>query len=108
MRSALEAIVADESPAVALTEPFGCPIPPRTTANAANGSITFAKHVAPILFKNCVSCHRPGEVAPFSLLTYRDAAKRADFIRDVVASGQMPPWKPHPGAGVFLDASGYR
>ena len=64
LRSALEAIVADESPAVALTEPFGCPIPPRTTANAAAESITFAKHVAPILFKNCVSCHRPGEVGP--------------------------------------------
>ena len=52
-----------------------------------------------------MSCHRPGEVGPFSLLTYRDAAKRADFIRDVVDSGQMPPWKPHPGAGVFLDAT---
>jgi len=105
LRSALEAILADESPTVAQTQPFGCPIPPRTNATAAHESITFAKHVAPILFKNCVSCHRPGEVAPFSLLTYRDAAKRADFIRDVVDSGRMPPWKPHPGAGVFLDAT---
>jgi hypothetical protein len=103
LQSALEAILADESPTVAQTRPFGCPIPPRTNAANSNEPITFAKHVAPILFKNCVSCHRPGEVAPFSLLTYRDAAKRADFLRDVVVIGQMPPWKPHPGAGVFLD-----
>ena len=67
-------------------------------------TITFTKHVAPILWKNCARCHRPGAVAPFSLLTYKDAAKRADFIRDVVSSGQMPPWKPHSGAGVFRDA----
>jgi peroxiredoxin len=105
LQSALEAILADESPAVAQTRAFGCPIPARTDAALASEPITFAKHVAPILFKNCVSCHRPGEVAPFSLLTYRDAAKRADFIRDVVESGRMPPWKPHPGAGVFLDAT---
>jgi peroxiredoxin len=105
LQSALEAILADESPTVAVTQPFGCPIPSRPHAKVINDEVvTFSKHVAPILFKNCVSCHRPGEVGPFSLLTYRDAAKRADFIRDVVNSGQMPPWKPHPGAGVFLDA----
>jgi len=105
LKSALEAILADESPKIALTQPFGCPIPSRTNVAFAKESITFARHVAPILFKNCVTCHRPGEVAPFSLLTYRDAAKRADFIRDVVDSGRMPPWKPHPGAGVFLDVT---
>jgi hypothetical protein len=43
-------------------------------------------------------------VGPFPLLTYKDAAKRADFIREVTANGQMPPWKAHPGVGVFLDA----
>ena len=46
----------------------------------------------------------PEKLRPFSLLSYNDAVKRAEFIRDVMAEGRMPPWKPHPGAGVFLDA----
>ena len=51
------------------------------------------------------ACHRPGEIGPFSLLTYRDAARRATFLYDVAAAGKMPPWKPHAGAGDFLDAA---
>jgi hypothetical protein len=66
-------------------------------------TITYSRHVAAILRDNCVSCHRPGEVGPFSLLTYRDAARRADFIREITASRRMPPWKPRPGYGVFRD-----
>jgi hypothetical protein len=63
--------------------------------------ITYTKHVAPILFRHCVECHRPGEIGPFSLLTYQDAAKRADFLRDITASRRMPPWKPEPHFGEF-------
>jgi mono/diheme cytochrome c family protein len=54
---------------------------------------TFNKDVAPILFEQCASCHRPGEGAPFSLLTYQDAQKRARLIAQVTKSRQMPPWK---------------
>ena len=43
---------------------------------------TFNKDIAPILYENCATCHRPGEVAPFSLLTYQDAAKRASLLTD--------------------------
>jgi hypothetical protein len=82
---------------------YGCPIPTTATANHPVRPVTFNRDVAPILFKSCVRCHRPGEVGPFSLLTYRDAAKRADFIRELTADGRMPPSKPHPGAGVFFD-----
>jgi hypothetical protein len=64
---------------------------------------TYCKDVAPILFKNCASCHRPGEVGPFPLLSYRDAAKRAKFLAEVVAERQMPPWKAVHGFGSFLD-----
>ena len=49
-------------------------------------------------------CHRPGEVAPFSLLTYQDAAKRAAVIARVTKAHVMPPWKPEPGYGDFKDA----
>lgn len=62
---------------------------------------TYNKDIAPILNSQCVLCHRPGEVAPFSLLTYQDAAKRAAIIATVTTSGLMPPWKPEPGFGKF-------
>ena len=73
------------------------------TADAADGP-SYAKDVAPILRNNCAGCHRPGEVGPFSLLTYKDAAKRADFLKEITASRRMPPWKPEPGYGEFHDA----
>ena len=64
---------------------------------------TFNKDIAPILYQNCVTCHRPGEVAPFSLLTYQDAAKRAKLISTVTERRYMPPWKAEPGYGSFAN-----
>ncbi|MEP7273916.1 MAG: cytochrome c [Acidobacteriota bacterium] len=57
------------------------------------GMVTFNKDIARIMFNNCTSCHRPGEVAPFALLSYQDAKKRAKQIADVTGSRFMPPWK---------------
>ena len=65
--------------------------------------ITFSKQVAPILWNNCASCHRPGEIGPFPLLTYKDVAKRAEFIKQITQDRRMPPWKPEPGCGEFRD-----
>jgi mono/diheme cytochrome c family protein len=62
---------------------------------------TFAKDVAPILYRNCTTCHRPGEVAPMSLLTYDDARPYAKAIRDEVGEGHMPPWHADAPAGTF-------
>src|ERR1700679_2353107 len=53
---------------------------------------TWAHDVAPILMGHCVECHRPGQVAPFPLLAYRDAAKRARFLAKTVVARVMPPW----------------
>ena len=64
---------------------------------------TFARDIAPILHGQCATCHRPGELAPFPLLTYDDARKRARQIVKVTSSGFMPPWKPEPGYGTFVD-----
>jgi Flp pilus assembly protein TadD len=63
--------------------------------------ITFSKNIAPILFQYCAPCHRPGEAAPFSLLSYEDARKHADQIAIVTAKRYMPPWPPEPGYGDF-------
>ncbi len=72
-------------------------------APAASDVPTFSKDVAPILFKNCASCHRPGEIAPMSLLTYEDARSWAKAIRDEVLDGTMPPWHADAPHGTFLN-----
>ena len=61
---------------------------------AAGASVNFSHDVGPILYRRCVSCHHAGGVAPFSLLSYQDAAKRAQLIAAVTASHAMPPWLP--------------
>ena len=72
-------------------------------ARAGEAPPTWARDVAPILMAHCVECHRPGEVAPFSLLAYKDAAKRARFLAKTVAARVMPPWSPDGPRGAFVD-----
>ena len=71
---------------------------------AAAPAPTFTRDIAPILYDNCAVCHRPGESAPFSLLTYADARKRAWQMGLVTESRFMPPWKPEAGYGRFAGA----
>ncbi|BCM90906.1 hypothetical protein IAD21_02769 [Abditibacteriota bacterium] len=66
--------------------------------------VTFNKDIAPIIYSNCSSCHRAGEVAPFPLLSYDDAKKRAKQIAIVTESHVMPPWKADEGKEKFADA----
>lgn len=65
---------------------------------------TYTRDVAPIFFAQCTTCHRPGEVAPMSLLTYKDARPWAKAIATQVASGTMPPWHADPAIGEFANA----
>jgi hypothetical protein len=69
----------------------------------AAGIPTFNKDVAPILYKNCTGCHRPGEIGPMSLMTYNDARPHAKAIRDEVGDGNMPPWHADPKYGRFMN-----
>jgi mono/diheme cytochrome c family protein len=78
-------------------------IPALAGTDKSSATPTFNHDVAQILYKNCSNCHRPGEVAPFALLTYDDAAKRAKQIAAITQSRVMPPWKATPGYGEFLD-----
>ncbi len=102
LSDAIDSVLAGKAPAAAETKAFGCPLP-RVRPAVESEDITYNEHVAPILNGRCVSCHRPGDVGPFSLLTFDDAAKRADFLRDITASRRMPPWKPRHGFGNFVD-----
>src|SRR5260370_654518 len=66
-------------------------------------SPTFSKDVAPVLYKHCASCHRPGDIAPMPLLTYEQARPWAKSIREKVSLGQMPPWHATQQRGTFLN-----
>jgi len=65
--------------------------------------VTFNNQVVRVFQRHCQTCHRPGEIAPFSLTNYKDAHARRDDIREVVESRYMPPWKAVPGHGEFAD-----
>jgi len=73
---------------------------------SVNSSPTYTRDIAPILYNNCVRCHRPGEVAPFALQTFAQAKKHAPEIVDATTSRLMPPWKATAGRQIFLDARG--
>lgn len=72
-------------------------------AKPADGVPTFSKDVAPILYKNCIGCHRPGEIAPMSLITYKDVRPWARSIRDEVSDATMPPWHADAKHGTFAN-----
>jgi peroxiredoxin len=65
------------------------------------GAVTYAAEVSRIIQDRCQSCHRPGQVAPFSLLSYDDARRHSAMIREVVDERRMPPWHADPRYGHF-------
>src|ERR1043165_9201942 len=71
--------------------------------SAQAASVTFHKDVEPILQKNCQGCHRPGQIAPMSLLTYSSARPWARSIKNAVANRTMPPWFADPNTHVLND-----
>lgn len=71
-------------------------------ATTAEPPVTFNRDIAPLLFRHCASCHRPGAEGPFPLLTYPDARKRAKDIAAVTTRRDMPPWLPAPGPFKFV------
>src|SRR6266568_744384 len=75
---------------------------PMRAGQSATGQaqVTFAKDVAPILQKNCQTCHRPGSIAPMSLLTYEEARPWAKAIKENVVLRNMPPWHIDPNIGI--------
>ena len=66
-------------------------------------TVTFNRDIAPIIFHSCSTCHRPGEAAPFALLTYSDVKRHARQIAEVTQSRAMPPWLPEPQPLKFAD-----
>ena len=97
---AIRELLAGEPIRVAHTPAFGCLIP-RPRAVRSDASVTYHRDVARILQVHCQACHRPGEVAPFSLLAYDDARHWGPMMVEVTGNGTMPPWHAHPDHGRF-------
>lgn len=71
--------------------------------DSSKTEVTFTKDVAPIIFKNCAGCHRPNQIAPMSLLSYKEVRPWAKSIKEVVVERKMPPWDADPHVGEFIN-----
>lgn len=100
LQNALQDIVANRPVRVASTRPVGCQLedPP---VDGARGPVTYNRHIAPILSAHCAECHRDGQAAPFTLLSYADACRHSRQIVEVTQSQFMPPWHPVEHFGQF-------
>jgi hypothetical protein len=99
---ALDEVLAGKPVSVARTQVTGCLIA-RSKKPATSSKITYSNQVVRLFQKNCQECHRPGEIGPFSLLTYGQAKGWADMIHETVDSGRMPPWYADPHFGKFAN-----
>lgn len=98
LRQTLAEIVTGRPVTVSATRAVGCPIP-RDEAPMKVGNVTYHRDVQPIIQKHCQECHRPGEVGPFSLMSYKQAVNWAKDIKDYTQRREMPPWKVSEGIG---------
>ncbi len=102
LREALEDVLAGREVRVPTTPVDGCLIAPPAPPPATTP--TWAEHVAPLVRRSCVPCHRPGAEGPFFLVDYDDATAHAPTIAEVVEQGRMPPWFASPEHGRFTNA----
>jgi peroxiredoxin/mono/diheme cytochrome c family protein len=102
LADAIEAVLAGKEVEHPQTEVLGCLIGRPKTPDA-DSPVTYSNQIARIFQKRCVECHRPGEIGPFSLLSYEDAGGWGEMIREVVETERMPPWGASPKYGKFLN-----
>jgi peroxiredoxin len=102
LRIALEELLAGQSISIPRTEPPGCligrPAPPDS-----NAKITWHDQISRLMQTHCQECHRPGQIGPFSLLTYDDTVGWGPMIAEVIEQGRMPPWHADPNYGHFVN-----
>jgi len=97
---ALEALLAGKEIRVAETTPVGCLIG-RRAPSRSDGEVTYANQISRLLETHCISCHRAGQIAPFTLTDYEDVAAWSDMMLEVIEDRRMPPWQASPDHGKF-------
>ncbi|MFO0841191.1 MAG: hypothetical protein U0797_02180 [Gemmataceae bacterium] len=90
--AAVAAVLAGKDVGTPATKAVGCPIV-RERVVKKGGTVTYHRDVVPVLQNHCQQCHRPGEVGPFSLMTYKQAVNWAHDIKEYTQERKMPPWK---------------
>jgi AhpC/TSA family/Copper type II ascorbate-dependent monooxygenase, N-terminal domain len=102
LQDAITAIGAGKAVTTPFTTPVGCVFESWKRVGK-DAKVTWSRDIAPLVYANCTACHHEGEVAPFSLITYQDATKRAEMLASVTDSKLMPPWKVSDAWGTFHD-----
>ena len=102
LRLAIDELLAGKPVSVPQTESEGCIIG-RAHKLSGDNSITYTRDIAPILQARCVDCHRAGEIGPFELTSYDEAAGWGEMISEVVHKQRMPPWHANPKFGSFAN-----
>jgi peroxiredoxin len=97
---ALDELLDGKAVSQPVTDVSGCLIG-RVRRQSPRGDVTYSKQVARVLQQRCVSCHRPGAIAPFALDSYENASGWAESIREVLHDRRMPPWDADPRYGTF-------
>jgi peroxiredoxin len=97
LQLALDEVLAGKEVSVPRTQAVGCSLRPEAPAAKETGNVTFYRDVLPVLQNNCQNCHRPGEIGPFPLMTYKQAVTWADDVKEFTQNRKMPPWKPTAG-----------
>ena len=100
LRQALDELLAGKPVSQPDVKVVGCLIG-RSHTPDETCPVTYSNQIAPLLERRCVECHRPGQIAPFSLSDYDEVRGWADMIGEVVAAEQMPPWHANPQVGHF-------
>lgn len=100
LKNAIDALLANQAVEIPSTTPIGCKIG-RLRNTQPTGAITFTKHIAPLLNRRCVECHRAGEIGPFPLTSYDEVAGWEAMMLEVVEENRMPPWFANPAHGEF-------
>src|SRR4051794_33725583 len=72
-------------------------------AGEPNAEVTFNKDIAPIFYKNCVVCHHANDIAPMSLVTFKEVRPWAAAVREAVVKRTMPPWHADPNVGEYIN-----
>ena len=103
LRLAIDAVVEGKAPETAETKPVGCFIQKSGAGGVKSEGVTYATHAATILNNRCVTCHRQGQGAPFSLESYEKAKAWSAEIVNVTRDRSMPPWKPVTNHGLYYN-----
>jgi len=103
LRNAIDQLLEGREVEQPIAESVGCYIG-RVREKVADSEVTYSNQIARILQKNCIECHRDGEIAPFTLTDYDSASAWADTIVEVVKDQRMPPWHANPEFGEFVNS----